>query len=171
MSRALLVLPLLLMSAGCSVGGSDNGDSAAGGRPPSGPGYQFPPAPQLVDRGVGRQVSDDVRSLVRSFVGGSVDQEALNGAAASGDPRLAWLFSDLLRFVQSGAEENRLVAAFERLTGVDPRADPSFRESSWRSVTNHLIAWDLPGPPDYRERKGRAVHGGRAGMEALLRGP
>ncbi len=153
MSRALLLLPLLLVLAGCRVGNSDGGDSAAGGRPPSGSGYQFPPAPRLVDRRVGRQVRDDVGSLVRSFVGGSVDREALNGVAASGDARLAWLVSDLLRFVQSDAEEGRLVAAFERLTGVDPRADPSFREGSWQSVTNHLIAWDLPAPSEYRERK------------------
>lgn len=42
------------------------------------------------------------------------------------------------------------VAAFTRLTGVDPRADPAFVDSSWQSVTNHLIAWDLPAPPGYR---------------------
>jgi hypothetical protein len=41
------------------------------------------------------------------------------------------------------------------VTGVDPRADPEFRESAWKSVTNHLIAWDLPAVPGYRELKQR----------------
>ena len=62
---------------------------------------------------------------------------------------------DLLRFYQSSrVEEGALVDAFERLTGVDPRDDPLFRGGSWRTVTDHLIAWDTPAPPGYRERKG-----------------
>jgi hypothetical protein len=50
--------------------------------------------------------------------------------------------------------EQPLVRGFE-LTGVDPAADPAFSESPWKSITDHLIAWDLPGPPDYRELKAR----------------
>lgn len=30
---------------------------------------------------------------------------------------------------------------------------PAFVDSSWQSVTNHLIAWDLPAPPGYRSAK------------------
>ncbi|MBA2638150.1 MAG: DUF3179 domain-containing protein [Solirubrobacterales bacterium] len=98
---------------------------------------------------MGRRLSEHTRDLVRSFVGGGLDREALAGFASSGDVRQAWLLSDLLRFVQSREDEQRLVAAFERLLNSDPRRDPSFAESAWRSVTNHLIAWDLPAAPGY----------------------
>jgi hypothetical protein len=75
--------------------------------------------------------------------------------AASGDARLAWLVADLLRFYQgSRVEERALVDAFRKLTGVDPRDDPLFERGAWRTVVDHLIAWDTPAPPGYRERKG-----------------
>jgi len=73
--------------------------------------------------------------------------------AESRDARLGWLVSDLLRFYQGGVEERQLVSAFQQLTGVDVRKDPLISEGSWRVVTDHLIAWDLPAPPRYRERK------------------
>lgn len=57
--------------------------------------------------------------------------------------------SDLLRFSQFGEDEAALVDAFAALTGADPRTDPEFGESAWRSVTNTLIAWDLPAAPGY----------------------
>jgi hypothetical protein len=38
---------------------------------------------------------------------------------------------------------------------VDPSKDPTYPNSQWRSVANHLIAWDLPAPPGYREAKAR----------------
>jgi hypothetical protein len=75
--------------------------------------------------------------------------------AGSGDARLAWLVSDLLRFVQSGDPQARLVAAFTALTGQDAEGLPGFDRSRWRSVTDVLIAWDLPAPPDYRALKAR----------------
>ena len=75
--------------------------------------------------------------------------------AASEDARLGWWVSDLLRFLQGTELQDPLVAAFERLTGFDPRGDPAFATSPWRAITNHLIAWDLPAPPGYQELKSR----------------
>ncbi len=86
---------------------------------------------------------------MQSLLAGSVDREALEGLAASRDARQGWLLSDLLRFVRSAEDEQALVETFVRLTGRDPREDPEFAESAWRSVTNHLIAWDLPAAPGY----------------------
>ncbi len=73
--------------------------------------------------------------------------------AESGDARVAWLLSDLLRFlpIRSTAEA-RILAAYQRLTGVDPRLGAP-RENAWLSLTDHLIASDIPAPPGYRELK------------------
>ena len=65
----------------------------------------------------------------------------------------AWLVSDLMRFSSDPDEVVYLVEAFEELTGVDSSGDPTFADSAWKSVTDHLIAWDLPAPPDYRLMK------------------
>lgn len=73
------------------------------------------------------------------------DQElALIDIAASGDPRVAWLISDLLRFVSNRALEGELTQAVEQLFGKSLPA-----QNSWGRVTDHLIAWDIPEPPNY----------------------
>ena len=63
--------------------------------------------------------------------------------------------SDLLRFAPDREGAEALVSAFEALTSTRVRDHPSFRDSPWLTITDHLIAWDLPAPPAYRERKGR----------------
>jgi hypothetical protein len=99
-------------------------------------------------------VSEALSDLTLSTLSGRLDEASLDVVASSGDARLAWLLSDFLRFAQSEQATGQLVSTFTGLTGVDPRADPNFAKSEWLSVTNHLIAWDLPAPPEYRERKG-----------------
>lgn len=91
----------------------------------------------------------NARAIVRSLLAESLDRGALRRAAASGDVRQAWLLGDLLRFVRTEEDERAIVDAFADLTGRDPRKDPSFADSAWKSVTNHLIAWDLPAPKWY----------------------
>lgn len=148
MKPTVVVALVALLLVGCG-GDGDGGDG------PGASDYAFPDAPAVSDRPLAPAVDDALGALLRSAVAvGGLDGQALASVAASRDPRLAWLVSDLLRFAQGGEPEERLVAAFERLTGVDPRDDPSFAESAWRSVTDHLIAWDTPAPPGYREHKG-----------------
>lgn len=91
--------------------------------------------------------------LVTTFGPGSLDVDALATIAGSGDARLAWLLADLLRFSSPGPGETALLEAFDGLTGTDPAADDRFGRVPWVAVTNLLIGWDLPAPPDYRERK------------------
>ncbi|MEM9970886.1 MAG: hypothetical protein AAF762_07280, partial [Pseudomonadota bacterium] len=79
---------------------------------------------------------------------------ALSEVAASGDPRLVWIISDLLRFVQGQAITAELSGAASELLGKDI---PSF--NAWGVVTDHLIAWDIPAPPDYLTAK-RAIFTG-----------
>ncbi|MBA2506333.1 MAG: DUF3179 domain-containing protein [Thermoleophilaceae bacterium] len=133
---AATVVLIALSGCGSDDAAEDRGDT-----------YDFGAAPQApAGEGLG---SEDARAAVRSAVVGSLDTRALDRLAESGDARQAWIVSDLLRFTQAGAEEQTLVRAFERLTGRSPRKDPQFAESPWLSITNHLIAWDLPAPPGY----------------------
>ena len=76
---------------------------------------------------------------------------ALEEVAESKDPRLAWIISDLMRFV-TGREVNAILgAAASKLLGIEPQT-----QNNWAVVTDHLIAWDIPAPPDYLRAK-RAV--------------
>ncbi len=147
--RALALAAALL--AGCS-------DARQATAPADEPGAgaaaeAFGPAPAVVDEPLAAEVDGSLDLLIGTAAVGGLDRDALEVVAQSGDARIAWLISDLLRFLQGGAEEDALVSAFVELTGVDVRDDPGFGESAWLSVTDHLIAWDLPAPPDYRERK------------------
>ena len=101
--------------------------------------------------------------LARDF-----DDAALETVAASRDARLGWFVSDLLRFLQGTDRQDALVRAFETLTGVGPQDDPAMAASPWRSVTDLLIAWDLPAPPGYREIKARIFVEVEPGWEAFF---
>ena len=133
------MLVWLVAVAGC--GGSSS-------EPPGRGTYAFPAAPDAPTGPLDPAVAKAVDRLLPQARVGVFDLGLFETIAESGDARLAWLVADLLRFYQSSrVEEAALVAAFERLTGVDPRNDPFFEAGSWRTVTDHLIAWDTPAPP------------------------
>ncbi len=69
---------------------------------------------------------------------------ALRTVAQSGDPRLAWIVSDLMRIVTDPSLNAILSAVAGELMGIE--VDP---QNPWGMVTDHLIAWDVPAPPDY----------------------
>ena len=74
--------------------------------------------------------------------------------AQSGDPRLAWIISDMMRFISSPQLHAILADASSKLVGKDIRS-----VNAWGDLTDHLIAWDVPAPPDYLETK-RAIFTG-----------
>ncbi len=113
----------------------------------------WPPVPDAPTGALDQDVSDALDRLIPSITAGSLDADALDLVAGSRDARLAWLISDMLRFTQGGLAEQALAEAFTELTGVDPRADDRFGAITWLAVTNLLIGWDLPAPPDYRNAK------------------
>jgi Protein of unknown function (DUF3179) len=143
-----------LLVAGCLGGGPDE-PGRQRGESTSEAVYTYPPAPSAragpLDRGVERALS----RMLSALLVGALDREALEEVGASRDVRLGWVLSDVLRFTQEDAAQDGLVSAFGGLTGVDVRADPTFEDSPWLSLTNHLIAWESPAPPGYRERKAR----------------
>ncbi len=73
---------------------------------------------------------------------------ALAEIAKSEDPRLTWLISDLMRFVPSQQLNKSLTSAASTLLQKEFNS-----ENSWGEVTDHLIAWDVPAPPEYLEYK------------------
>lgn len=119
------------------------------------PTYTYPPAPEVVDAGnLDPAVVSTLEDLWESF-GTSVNSRAILDLGMSGDVRIAWLLSDVMRFVSDADTGQHLVTAFTDLTGVDISEDPTALRSPWQSMTNHLIAWDIPDHPEYRSYKAR----------------
>jgi hypothetical protein len=142
----LLLLAGCLALAGCSAPlaatptTSDPVDATA-----------WPDAPAVPDGPPAADVTAAIERLVAAPAAGP-DPAALGTIAESGDARLAWLLSDLLRMAATPDAEAAVVDAFRRLTGADAR-DRRFGANAWLALTNLLIGWDLPAPPGYREHK------------------
>jgi len=131
----------------------------------------WPDPPGVPDGPLDPSVSEAVDRLIATILPRSLDRDALQVVAASDDARLAWFISDFLRFLQGGTEEEALVEAFTDLTGVNPSGDDRFGRVAWLAVTNLLIAWDLPAPPDYRERKAALYLAVEPGWEPFFADP
>ena len=82
---------------------------------------------------------------------GSDQTKAMTVIAGSKDPRLVWVISDLLRFTSEGELDATLSDTASKLLGKEfPKGN------SWGVITDHLIAWNIPAPPDYLRMK-RAI--------------
>ncbi|MEM6479712.1 MAG: DUF3179 domain-containing (seleno)protein [Pseudomonadota bacterium] len=85
--------------------------------------------------------------FIDSITGGGWGRDhtrALQEIAESGDPRLAWMVADLMRFVRAGNLSDMLTLAAADLLGTDFSL-----QNPWGTVTDHLIAWDIPEPTGY----------------------
>ncbi len=78
----------------------------------------------------------------------SAQTKALDEIAASKDPRLAWIITDLMRFVPS--QDINLELANAASTLLEKELRP---EDPWSDATDRLMAWDISAPPDYLEIK------------------
>ena len=107
-------------------------------------------------------LSDELRTAVQVAFVDAVTQsswgrdqiDALTEIAASKDPRIGWVISDLMRFASSIQLNAMLVAAASELLGKDLGT-----QNAWGTLTDHLIAWDIPAPPGYLDVK-RAIFTG-----------
>ena len=82
---------------------------------------------------------------------GREQRAALDMVAASEDPRLVWIISDMLRFVGSRDARRAFINAASELLDKELES-----RNPWGAVTDHLLAWDIPDPPRYLEYK-RAI--------------
>lgn len=79
---------------------------------------------------------------------GPEERAALQEISESKDPRIAWIISDMMRFIVQPWLHQELADAASALLGIG--AKPG---NDWGAVTDHLIAWDIPAPPDYLRAK------------------
>ncbi len=73
---------------------------------------------------------------------------ALDHIAQSGDPRLAWVISDMMRFTWRQSFDDALANAAAQLLGIEYKSI-----NRWGEITDHLIAWDIPAYPGYLHAK------------------
>ncbi|MEM7470804.1 MAG: DUF3179 domain-containing (seleno)protein [Pseudomonadota bacterium] len=149
--RSLLSVSLLALSLACT--GAPNAQSADAlpdyvtqefGVPPAIPSGDLTPAMQFAVRVA------FIDSVTLS-VWDENQQQALAEITKSGDPRFGWLIADMLRFVSGPALQGQLAQSASTLLGKELP-----REDIWGNLTDHLIAWDIPAPPDYLRAK-RAI--------------
>ncbi|MEM6666671.1 MAG: DUF3179 domain-containing (seleno)protein, partial [Pseudomonadota bacterium] len=125
-------------------------------------------APPAVPDGV---LSDSLQAAVKVTFMDSVAQSAwgrdqtiaLEEIAGSKDPRLAWIISDLMRFSTGPRLNTALSDAAARLLEIEPP-----RQNHWGIITDHLIAWDIPAPPDYLRAKRAIFTGMIPGWERIF---
>ena len=116
---------------------------------------QFGKPPEVPEGPLSEELQSAVQvafidSMVQSTWG--IDQTlALDEISESKDPRIVWIISDLVRFVSGRGLQEALAHASSKLLGKKLRD-----ENHWGEVTDHLIAWDIPAPPDYLRAK-RAI--------------
>ncbi|WP_422048864.1 DUF3179 domain-containing (seleno)protein [Shimia sp.] len=113
-------------------------------------------APPAIPQGpLSKEVEEAVKvAFVDSMTQGGWGRDqtiALDVIAESKDPRLVWIISDLMRFATGPEFTSVLSGAAGTLLGKDLP-----NHNHWGIVTDHLIAWDIPAPPDYLEAK-RAI--------------
>ena len=104
----------------------------------------FGPAPSSPSGPLDADLEADLDTLFDSLAI-DPDLEAIDRIGASGDPRVAWLLTDIIRFFRTGEILQHTSNAWESLTDVSIPAN----ESPWGFTTNHMIAWDVPAPPGY----------------------
>lgn len=127
------------------AGETDSADTGATGvRPRS-----FPPAPVTPDGPLAPEIVADLDLLFGSL-GTDPDLSAIIRLSEAGDPRVAWLFADILRFANPGTRlSSQLGAAWITVTATPLEPERSI----WGAATDHLIAWDTPAPPGYVDWK------------------
>ncbi len=132
------LLALALLAGACSSGSIIATTEAAAPR-------SFPPAPDVPDGPLADQVVTDL-DLVFSTLSSDLDLDAIARLGESGDPRIAWLLTDILRFTNpTGALHQKLEDAWIKVTNTSLEQERSI----WQVATDHLIAWDIPAPPGY----------------------
>jgi len=118
---------------------------------PKGEVVDFGQAPTVSNK----PLSEEVRAALNagfSDLGNSgwdeAQSKALKVIEESGDARLAWIITDMLRFAPALSISRELTDAANTLLGTKSKDI-----NAWNELTSKLIAWDIPAPPDYLDYK------------------
>ncbi len=139
---------------GRSQASRDDEASASTARTSPAPGEHGPfgQAPNVPTGPLAPEVSDAIETAfgprVRTSEWDEAQLDALLVIGESGDVRVAWILSDLIRFTTDPGLNAFLSTAAIELMGLDIDV-----RHSWRSITDHLIAWDVAAPPGYLKVK------------------
>jgi len=115
-------------------------------------GFAFPEAP-AVPSGPPEPALVEALDSLFSTLTTAIDIAAIDRIAELGDPRATWLLADLLSVLGAGNARSISLNAFERLTGAVLDDDPVAALSPGLSISDHLIAWDLPALEGYQDWK------------------
>ena len=118
----------------------------------------FGPPPAITTGPLSDEMNEAVRTVFiesvapigseTQIIWGAEQEAALETIVKSKDARIAWLLSDLMRFVWLREIEDQLTNAAGQLLGKQwGEGDP------WNQIVDHLIAWDIPEPPNYLSTK------------------
>lgn len=149
--RALLAAPLLTLTAFWA----HEADAQSTGSLPSYVTEEFGTPPKIPKGGLSRNLRNAVKTAfidsTENTNWGAKQSAALATIRASKDPRLAWIISDMMRFAAGPSMSAELTDAAAFLLGIKTP-----QQNTWGVVTDHLIAWDIPAPPNYLKAK-RAI--------------
>ena len=172
MRAAVLVLGMVIMGAGCSTGDpsvaapSDLASSDPSLGAPSdlvtgvassdlvtSEGLTLPPAPGVLSGATSAELLSDLDLVFGSIEAGVFESDELIALGSHGDLRVGWVLTDLLRFVTSREAAEDVAGVFEELTGIDLTEPEDI--SIWKSLSDHLFAWDVPAFDEYVTYKER----------------
>lgn len=118
---------------------------------PVGIATDFGPAPSVPEGELDGEVAAAIELITSTNIAETNFDEAQLDAVAllgeSQDPRVAWILVDVLRFTRDLTQANALTSAGAQLLGDE------LQTSDWASLTDRLIAWDIPEPPGYLDAK------------------
>lgn len=159
--RLLLLAVVAVIATSCSSTPDPATDAAAPAEAlteadlaaalPTGEILVFADPPEVPEGDLSPEVQDAIETLIGSGRLPDFFTEEQNAAVetlgASGDIRLGWVMLDLFQFATFFQESGRISLisdAMEELTGFNAAS---------RELTPHLIAWDIPAPPNYVDIK------------------
>ncbi len=155
-TRSWAVAALILAAMAVAACSSDDGDPTAadpGGDDPTGTATAATAAPtEAATDGPSTPVtipslSEDIDALLSPFSSG-FDPARIERIGQSGELSLGWVLSDMLRFVDSSDALTAIERAFWELTG-----EPEGSIRGWTTITNYLLAADVPAPDGYQRWK------------------
>lgn len=142
------MLALALLAGACASTNATGPQTPAAAEVVAGATRDFGPAPTAPDGPLAADLQAAMDQIADT-IDVTIEGQDLTTLSAVGDPRVAWFLADLLRFIAPGTAASNLYAGVAGdLVGAD--IDPN---RPWTSLTDRLIAWDLPAYPGYVDHK------------------